>query len=91
MLWTLMLFAVGACGVFGFFDTLYGFGDIMRSINSGILILLSFGLLIRTWMMTKLQRMEKLTERNAELERQLEQMKNTGTKKEKEVATSTFD
>jgi predicted homoserine dehydrogenase-like protein len=69
-----MLFAVGVCGILGFYDSLFGFGDLMRLVNSAILILLSVGLLVRAWAKTKLRKTELLTERNAELEKQLELM-----------------
>ena len=74
MIWILMLFAVGVCGILGFYDSLFGFGDLMRLVNSAILILLSTGLLVRTWVKTKVRRTELLEERNAELEKQLKQM-----------------
>jgi len=55
MLWTIMLLAVGICGILGFYDSLYGFGELMRMLNSGILILLSLGLLLRTWVKRNLR------------------------------------
>ena len=74
MLWILMLLAVGVCGILGFYDSLYGFGELMRMINSGILILLSLGLLLRTWVKKNLGKTEKLIERNLELEKRVEEL-----------------
>jgi len=74
MLWTIMLLAVGICGILGFYDSLYGFGELMRMINSGILILLSLGLLLRTWVKRNLRKTEKLIERNIELENRVEEL-----------------
>lgn len=71
MLWILMLFAVGVCGALGFYDKALRFNDQIRYINSGILVLLSLGLLFRTWLKTKQARFEKLMKRNAELEQSL--------------------
>ncbi len=74
MIWTLMLLAVGACGILGFFDSLYGFGELMRMINSGILIMLSLGLLMRLWVKKNLRKTEKLIERNMELEQRVQEL-----------------
>jgi len=74
MLWTLMLLAVGICGILGFYDSLYGFGELMRMINSGILILLSLGLLLRTWVKKNLRKTEKLIEKNIELEKKVDEL-----------------
>lgn len=71
MLWILMLFAVGVCGVLGFYDKPLGFNDQIRYLNSGILVALSLGLLLRTWILRKSGRIEKLMARNAELEKML--------------------
>ena len=46
----------------------------MRIMNSGILILLAIGLLVRTWVKTNLRTTEKLVERNAELECKVEEL-----------------
>lgn len=88
MLWIMMLFAVGVCGTLGFYDKLLGFSDRMRFINSGILVLLSIGLLIKTWVMIRVGKIEKLNERNAELERLLEQSGRKSRKEERETVAS---
>ncbi len=88
MIWTLMLLAVGVCGILGFYDTLYGLGEMMRFINSGILILLSLGLLLRTWVMKNLRKTEKLIERNRELESRVEELSRLALNREKTAPPS---
>ena len=88
MLWTLMLLAVGICGILGFYDSLYGFGELMRMINSGILILLSLGLLLRAWVKKNLRTTERLMERNMELEKKVEELyRLTSSQKSETVAS----
>lgn len=87
MLWTLMLLAVGVCGILGFYDSLYGFGELMRMINSGILILLSLGLLMRTWVKKNLGKTEKLIERNLELEKRVEELCQKARNQEKQMTS----
>jgi hypothetical protein len=83
-----MLLAVGICGILGFYDSLYGFGELMRMINSGILILLSLGLLLRTWVKKNLRTTERLMERNMELEKKVEELHRlTGSQKSETVAS----
>jgi hypothetical protein len=88
MLWTLMLLAVGVCGILGFFDSLYGFGELMRMINSGILILLSLGLLMRTWVKKNLRKTEKLAERNLELEKRVEELSQLANNRDRTTTPS---
>ena len=86
MIWTLMLLTVGACGILGFFDSIYSFGELMRLINSGILILLSLGLLMRTWVKKNLGKTEKLIEKNLELEKKVEELCQQANNHERETA-----
>jgi hypothetical protein len=88
MIWTLMLFAVGLCGALGFYDRVFGFSDQMRYINSGILVMLSMGLLVRTLILTRIGKVEKLTERIAELERLTEQSGLGKREEKREMAAS---
>ncbi|OGC96162.1 MAG: hypothetical protein A2W25_07090 [candidate division Zixibacteria bacterium RBG_16_53_22] len=88
MLWILMLLAVGVCGILGFYDSLYGFGELMRMINSGILILLSLGLLLRTWVKKNLGKTEKLMERNLELEKRVEELCRLANNQKREATPS---
>ncbi len=88
MLWIMMLFAVGICGALGFYDKPLAFSDQVRYINSGILVILSCGLLIRTWAMRRKGKRERLMERIAELEKLLEQSGQKNTREEHEIAAS---
>lgn len=88
MLWILMLFAVGLCGAIGFYDRVFGFSDLMRYINSGMLVLLSIGLLVRTWVLSKYGKNEKMMARIAELEKIIGQSGQTVGEKEQEVSAS---
>ena len=88
MLWTIMLLAVGICGILGFYDSLYGFGELMRMLNSGILILLSLGLLLRTWVKRNLRNTEKLIEKNIELEKRVEELCRITQNQKSETASS---
>ncbi len=70
-------------GILAFLDTIFSYGDIFRKVNSVLFMLLSLGLLVRTKMMVKLQKMEKLTEQNTELKQQVDQLSQSHTQKEK--------
>jgi hypothetical protein len=83
-----MLLAVGICGILGFYDSLYGFGELMRMINSAILILLSLGLLLRTWVMKNLRKTERLIERNLELEKKVEELSHASRNQKSKVPAS---
>jgi hypothetical protein len=83
-----MLLAVGICGVLGFYDSLYGVGELMRMINSGILILLALGLLVRTWVKKNLRKTEKLIEKNIELEKRVDELCRLAETRQKESTPS---
>jgi hypothetical protein len=91
MLWIIMLFAVGICGALGFYDKPLAFSDQVRHINSGILVLLSCGLLVRTWVMRRKGKSEKLMERIAELEKLLEQSGQKNTREEHNILASPIE
>ncbi|MEE9554156.1 MAG: hypothetical protein V3W18_07630 [candidate division Zixibacteria bacterium] len=94
MLWIAMLFTVGLCGAIGFYDRVFGFSDMMRYINSGMLVILSMGLLVRTWILSKYGKNEKLMSRIAELEKMLGQAgqssQNDTTKEQKATASQPY-
>ena len=79
--WCGILFAIG---VLAFLDTVFNYGEIFRKVNTVLFMLLSLGLLVRTQMMIKYQRMEKLTGQNVELKQQLDLLGQSNTPKEKE-------
>jgi hypothetical protein len=66
--WGITLFGLGICA---FLDFLFNYGGIFRGINSVLFMLVSLGLLIRTRMMMKTKRIEKLTDENAMLKNEL--------------------
>jgi hypothetical protein len=68
LVWCMTLFGLG---ILAFLDTFFNYGDIFRRVNSVLFMLLSLGLLIRTYMMIKTQTKEKLISRNNELEKQV--------------------
>jgi len=68
IVWCMTLFGLG---ILAFLDTFFNYGDIFRRVNSVLFMLLSLGLLVRTYMMMKLQTKEKLVNRNTELEKQI--------------------
>ena len=88
MLWTLLLFAVGICGLLGFYDSIFEFGGMMRMMNSGILILLSIGMLVRTWVKMRSRKTEKLEDRNAELEERLKRLESKPVPREEEFVNT---
>lgn len=65
LIWCALLFILGTMA---FTDSFFNYGEIFRSINAFLFMLLSLGLLIRTSTLMKLRKIEKLMERNAELE-----------------------
>lgn len=88
MIWILMLFAVGVCGSLGFYDKPLGFSDQLRYFNSGVLVLLSVGLLFRTHLNIRSRKKEKLLERIAELEGMLNQTGRQNKREEEELEVS---
>ena len=79
--WCVILLGLG---ILAFLDTIFSYGDVFRRVNSVLFMLLSLGLLVRIKTMIKLKKMEKLIERNTELERQVAQFNNSHIPKEKE-------
>lgn len=80
LIWCITLFVLG---ILAFLDTIFNYGDIFRRVNSVLFMLLSLGLLIRTRMLMKFQKIEKLEARNAELESQMAQLNRSPITKEK--------
>jgi hypothetical protein len=64
--WCIILFGLG---VLAFLDTLFNYGEIFRRVNSVLFMLVSLGLLIRIYHMTKLGILkEKPANQNTQLE-----------------------
>jgi len=68
LVWCAILFSLG---VLAFLDSTFTFGEIFRTINSVLFMLVSLGLLVRTSMKRRLRELETLRERIMELEQQL--------------------
>jgi cytochrome c oxidase subunit IV len=68
LVWCAVLFSLG---VLAFLDSTFAFGEIFRTINSVLFMLVSLGLLVRISMKRRLRELETLRERIMELEQQL--------------------
>ena len=68
IVWCTVLFMLG---VTAFLDSTFAFGEIFRTINSVLFMLVSLGLLVRISMKRRLRELESLRERVLELEQQL--------------------
>jgi len=72
--WCAVLFCLG---ILAFLDTIFNMGEIFRTVNSILFMLISMGLLVRTSSKRKEHRYESLQKRIFELERQISDMKST--------------
>lgn len=81
--WCLTLFALG---IMAFLDTFFNYGEIFQRVNSVLFMLISLGLLIRTRMMIKTGKLEKLTEENKIYRQQFTPSDHRAEIKEKEEA-----
>ncbi|MBI5267643.1 MAG: hypothetical protein HY851_10465 [candidate division Zixibacteria bacterium] len=72
--WCAILFCLG---ILAFLDTIFNMGDIFRTVNSILFMLISMGLLVRTTSKRKEHRYESLQARIHELERQIADLKAT--------------
>src|SRR4030066_1055718 len=68
LVWCTVLFFLGMTA---FLDSTFTFGEIFRTINSVLFMLVSLGLLVRISMKRRLREIETLRERVRELEQQL--------------------
>jgi len=73
--WCIILFGLG---VLAFLDTIFNYGDIFRRVNSVMFMLVSLGVLIRVYHMTKLplKKETKETKETQKIDTQLEDEKN---------------
>jgi hypothetical protein len=81
--WCLTLFILG---VMAFLDTFYNYGEIFQRVNSILFMLISLGLLIRTRMMMKAGKFEKLSEENKVYRQQFTPTDHPNAVDEKEEA-----
>ncbi len=68
LVWCSVLFFLGLAA---FLDSTFAFGEIFRTINSVLFMLVSLGLLVRVSMKRRLRELETMRERVRELEQQL--------------------
>ncbi|MBD3298488.1 MAG: hypothetical protein GF341_07535 [candidate division Zixibacteria bacterium] len=78
--WCALLFGLG---IAAFTDSIFNYGEIFRQVNSVLFMLISLGLLIRTTTKIRQAKREKIYERMAALERELEQYKAHEERKNK--------
>ncbi len=74
--WSIVLLLLG---IAAFMDSLFAFGEIYRTVNSVLFMLVSLGLLVRTSTKIKMAKREGLQNRIRQLEEQIAEL----TKKEK--------
>ena len=65
LVWCTVLFFLG---IAAFLDSSFAFGEIFRTVNSVLFMLVSLGLLVRTSMKRRLRQIENMRERIAQLE-----------------------
>lgn len=75
--WSALLFILG---IAAFLDSILNMGDIFRRVNSVIFLLVSLGLLIRTTMKMKSQKLEHYEKRIYSLEREVKELKGSKEK-----------
>jgi hypothetical protein len=79
-IWGLVLFGLG---VAAFLDTQFNFGNIFRTTNSFMFMLVSLGIMIRTRSLKKLGFREQLIVHNDELKDKVMELRNDQTQDEK--------
>lgn len=72
-MWVGLLFALG---ILAFVDSILNMGEIFRTVNSVLFMLLSLGLLVRTTSKMKEKRMEHYENRIFSLEQQIKRMES---------------
>ncbi|HBZ00691.1 MAG TPA: hypothetical protein DEO84_05130 [candidate division Zixibacteria bacterium] len=79
-IWGLVLFGLG---IAAFLDTQFNFGNIFRTANSFMFMLVSLGIMIRTRSLKKLGFREQLIVHNDELKEKVMELRNDQTQDEK--------
>ena len=79
-IWGLVLFGLG---VAAFLDTQFNFGNIFRTVNSFMFMLVSLGIMIRTRSLKKLGFREQLIVHNDELKDKVLELRNDQAQDEK--------
>jgi hypothetical protein len=79
-IWGLVLFGLG---IAAFLDTQFNFGNIFRTVNSFMFMLVSLGIMIRTRSLKKLGFREQLIVHNDELKEKVMELRNDQAQDEK--------
>lgn len=85
-IWGLVLFGLG---IAAFLDTQFNFGNIFRTVNSFMFMLVSLGIMIRTRALKKLGFREQLIVHNDELKDKVMELRNAPVSDEKTEPTRT--
>ncbi len=75
-------------GIAAFLDSLFTFGEIFRTVNSILFMLVSLGLLVRTSFKTRIGKREDYLRKINQLENQIAELTKKEFKKEKVEAVS---
>ncbi len=73
-IWCAVLFGLG---IVAFLDSIFNMGEIFRTVNSVLFLLVSLGLLVRTTTKMKNKKLETKEDRIFNLEKQLESLKKS--------------
>ena len=73
-IWCAVLFGLG---IVAFLDSIFNMGEIFRTVNSVLFLLVSLGLLVRTTTKMRNKKLETKEDRIFNLEKQLESLKKS--------------
>ena len=83
--WCIALFFMG---VMSFLDNILSYGEVFRWINSALFMLVSLGILIRTKMMVKIGKIERLLEEVDYYKQEIIRLNQLVKENEKELQTA---
>lgn len=77
VVWCALLFVLG---ILAFLDSFFNYGEIFRSLNSVLFMLISLGLMVRMATKARSKKLEKYEQRVFSLEQELATMKESSRK-----------
>jgi len=83
--WCIALFVMG---IISFLDNIFSYGEVFRWINSALFMLVSLGILIRTKMMVKIGKIERLIEEVEFYKREITGLNRLVKENKKELQTA---
>lgn len=83
--WCIALFVMG---IISFLDNIFSYGEVFRWINSALFMLVSLGILIRTKMMVKIGKIERLIEEVEFYKREISGLNRLVKENKKELQTA---